>query len=183
VVPLSLRPSSSRVFAGVACAWGLLGLFASLIEAIVRLIPHALEPIEQGLSTGAALGYVGFVVFNAYAEGYRGFQRGFSPRVAARARLLFDEPRVMRALLAPLFVMALVEARRRRLIINWLLVLVITALVLLLRRTPQPYRGIVDGGVVVGLVWGTLTTAYCCLEVLRGRLPPVDPELPDQRTP
>ncbi len=171
------------MFAGLACAWGLVGLFASLVEAIVRLIPHALEPLEEGLSPGAALGYAGFVLFNAYAEGYRGFQRGFSPRVAARARLLFDEPSMRRALLAPLFVMALVEARRRRLMVNWLLVLGITALVLLLRRTPQPYRGIVDGGVVVGLVWGTLATAYFCVQALRGTLPPVDPELPEARTP
>ena len=77
------------MFAGVACAWGLLGLFASLVEAIVRLVPHALEPFREGLSTGAALAYAGFVLFNAYAEGYRGFQRGFSPRVSVRARLRF----------------------------------------------------------------------------------------------
>jgi hypothetical protein len=169
--------------AGAACAWGVLGLLASLIEAIVRLTPHALEPFEEGLSPGGALGYAGFVLLNAYAEGYRGFQRGFSPRVAARTRLLFEEPTLVSALLAPLFVMALVEARRRRLIINWLLVLGITALVLVLRRTPQPYRGIVDGGVVVGLVWGTLATCYFCLLAMRGPLPNVDPELPGPRTP
>ena len=83
-----------------------------------------------------------------------------------------------RTLLAPLFLMALVEATRRRLIINWLLVVVITALVLALRRTPQPYRGIVDAGVVAGLVWGTLATLYFCLAALRGRPIAGDPELP-----
>jgi hypothetical protein len=74
--------------------------------------------------------------------------------------------------------MALVEATRRRLIINWLLVLGITALIMILRRTPQPYRGIVDGGVVVGLVWGTLATAWYLGLMVRGKLGSVNPELP-----
>ena len=166
------------MLAYAACTWGLLGLFASLVEAIVRLTPYALEALRGPLSLGAQLGYIAFVLFNAYAEGYRGFQRGFSPRVAVRTELLYREPTLLRALLAPLFLMGLVEATRRRLTINWLLVVSITALVLALRRTPQPYRGIVDGGVVVGLVWGTLATLHALVALLRGKLRPVDPELP-----
>jgi hypothetical protein len=154
-----------------------LGLFASLIEAIVRLTPYALEPLTAPLSAGTLLGYLAFGLFNGYAEGYRGFQRGFSPRVAARTELLFHEPTALRVLLAPLFVMALVEATRRRLIINWLLVLGITGLIMILRRTPQPYRGIVDGGVVVGLLWGTLATLWCIAQMMRGKLGSVNAEL------
>jgi hypothetical protein len=178
LVSVTPASGSSRALGYAACTWGVLGLLASLVEAIVRLTPHALEPLHQGMSPGASAGYVSFVLLNGYAEGYRGFQRAFAPRVAARARLLFHGPTLARTLLAPLFLMALVEASRRRLIANWVLVLVIVVLVLVLRRTPQPYRGIVDAGVVAGLVWGTLATLYFLVQALRGRAPAVDPELP-----
>jgi hypothetical protein len=157
--------------------WGLVGLFGSLVEAVVRLLPLALEPLREGMTPGPWAAYVGFVLFNTYAEGYRGFQRAFSPRVAVRAVLLFRAPTPLRLWLAPLFLMGLVDATRRRLIANWLLVGIITVLILVLRRTPQPWRGIVDAGVVTGLVWGTLATAWFLLAAARGRAPEADPEL------
>jgi hypothetical protein len=157
--------------------WGLAGLFGSLVEAIVRLLPLAVEPLRDGMSPTAWLAYVGFVLFNTYAEGFRGFQRAFSPRVAVRAVLLFRAPTPLRLWLAPLFLMGLVDATRRRLFANWLLVAIITVLILVLRRTPQPWRGVVDAGVVTGLVWGTLATAWFLLAAARGRAPAADPEL------
>jgi hypothetical protein len=170
-----------RVACTLGLLWGLVGLFGSLVEAIVRLVPLALEPLRDGMTLGPSLAYAGFVAFNTYAEGYRGFQRAFSPRVAARAVLLFRAPTPLRLWLAPLFLMALVDATRRRLIANWLLVLIITGLILVLRRTPQPWRGIVDAGVVTGLVWGTLATAWFLVQAARGRAPDVDPELAPRR--
>ncbi len=157
-------------------------MFASLLEAIVRLAPIALEPVLSGMSTGHWLAYGGFAAFNAYAEGYRGFQCAFAPRVAARAVLLKREPTRKRVLLAPLFLMALVDASKRRLIANWCLVLGITFVVLLVRRTPQPWRGIIDGGVVVGLTWGTLASLWFLAAAALGRAPDVDPELPEPQS-
>src|SRR5262245_65556454 len=96
------------------------------------------------MTLGPSLAYAGFVAFNTYAEGYRGFQRSFSPRVAARAVLLLREPTALRLWLAPLFLMALVDATSRGLIANWLLVLIITGLIIALGHTPPTRGGHVD---------------------------------------
>jgi len=40
-----------------------------------------------------------------YSEGYKGFQKGYSPRVAARGHYLRDHSTLLRAILAPLFCM------------------------------------------------------------------------------
>jgi hypothetical protein len=175
--------SLRRVAVIAALAWGVLGLFGTLIEALVRLLPLALEPLRQGMSPIAWLSYLGFVAFNAYAEGYRGFQRAFSPRVAVRAVLLAREPTALRCWFAPLFLMGLVDATRRRLIANWLLVLGIVVLVVLVRRAPYPIRGIVDAGVVVGLSWGIASTLYFAARALAGHVPAVDPEIASSREP
>lgn len=165
-----------RALGMLGACWGVLGLFATLVEAIVRLTPLALEPLESGMSPGALTCYVGFSAVNAYTEGYRGFQRAFSPRVAVRVTLLAREPTLLRVVLAPLFLMALVDATRRRLFAGWMLVGGIVALVLVVRGLPQPWRGVIDAGVVVGLVWGTIATAWFVLRAILGHELRVDPE-------
>jgi DMSO/TMAO reductase YedYZ heme-binding membrane subunit len=93
----------------------------------------------------------------AYAEGYRGFQKGFSPRVAARAKYLKDKPDLMRSLLAPFFCMGYFHASRKRKIVSISLTIAIIGLVLMVGRVPQPWRGIIDVGVVIGLAWGIIS--------------------------
>jgi hypothetical protein len=94
------------------------------------------------------------LVFMGYSEGYRGFQQGFSPRVAARARYLRSRPNLLRTLLAPLFCMGYFHAIRKRKIVAYSLTAGIVVLVVAVRALPQPWRGIVDVGVVFGLAWG-----------------------------
>lgn len=119
-----------------------------------------------------------WTLFSMYAEGYRGFQRGFSPRVVARAFHLARNPRALWVMLAPLYAMGLVHATRRRLAISWTFVLAIVAVVVGVRHVPQPWRGIIDTGVVVGLVWGIVA-----IVVFVARRPDVDLELPTERPP
>lgn len=159
--------------------WGTGGVLALLVRAIWRLYPYAMEPLTQGkLTLLQAVLYVAWVAFSAYAEGYRGFQLRFSPRVVSRAYHLGHHPTVLHVLLAPLFCMGLVHATRRRLIGSWFMVLLIVGFIVLLRMTPQPWRGLVDGGVVVGLVWGILSILIHLLRAFGGVLPDVDAELP-----
>jgi hypothetical protein len=54
----------------------------------------------------------------------------------------------------------------------------IVALVLLVRQLPQPWRGIVDAGVVVGLTWGALAITYFTVRALQGAAMPVPPDVP-----
>ena len=96
-------------------------------------------------------------VFMAYSEGYRGFHMSFAPRVVARARELSKSPRLLAVLLAPFFCAGYfgMEWKRQRIVYG--LTVGIILLVILVRELPQPWRGIVDAGVVVGLSLGILS--------------------------
>ena len=100
------------------------------------------------------------VIYMAYAEGYKGFHLGFAPRVVVRARYLANNPRPLHVLLAPLFCMGYIYATRRRQIVSFALTTMIICFVLIARSMPQPWRGIVDAGVVVGLSLGVLSIGY-----------------------
>lgn len=100
------------------------------------------------------------VIYMGYAEGYKGFHLGFAPRVVARARYLSANPRPLHVLLAPLFCMGYIYATRRRQILSYALTLMIICFVIIARLMPQPWRGILDAGVVVGLSLGVLSIAY-----------------------
>lgn len=159
-------------------AWGVGGLVLLLGSALWRLTPIALEPLITGVSWPVLALYGGWVLFNGYTEGVRGFQRSFSPRFAARARHLLRHPRPLHVVLAPLYCMGFFHARRRSLILAWGLLVGISGLVLLVRALDQPWRGVVDGGVVVGLGWGLVATLIEVLLVTAGRRAPADPHLP-----
>ncbi len=162
--------------------WGVAGVLALLGQAIARLTPLALEPVLDGsLTSFQWVLYVGWTLFNAYAEGYRGFQRAFSPRVVARAVHLGHNPRPVFVALAPAFCMALFHARKKNLIIAWSVLVGIVLLVTLVRMLPQPWRGIVDAGVVVGLLWGSVSIVVLAARALWGNVVPADDSLPDER--
>lgn len=163
---------------GAAGLWGIAGVLALLAQAVYKLAPLAweLKDLELGAFELAAL--VGWVAVNAYSEGYRGFHKMFSPRVVARARCLDARPHPPHVLLAPLYCMGMIHATRKRLIISWTLALAIIAIVIAVRHLAQPWRGIVDAGVVVGLAIGMLSILYFVALAFAGRAVDVDPDLP-----
>mgnify|MGYP006892425659 FL=1 len=141
-------------------AWGIGGVLLLLIFAIFRLAPMALELENSSMSMVHWLTLVFSVVYMAYAEGYKGFHLGFAPRVVVRARYLANNPRPLHVLLAPLFCMGYVYATRRRKIVSFALTTMIISFILIARSMPQPWRGILDAGVVVGLSLGVLSIGY-----------------------
>jgi hypothetical protein len=165
----------------VIAAWGVAGVVAILISAIARLTPLALEPVlAYTMTTLQWAVYVLWSVFNGYVEGYRGFQKGYVPRVVARAFWLGEHPRPLLVLLAPFFCSGLIHATRRRLITSWCLVFGIYGIVQLVRMLEQPWRGILDAGVVVGLAYGTLALVVAFARVLAGAAIRVSPQVPEQ---
>ena len=120
----------------------------------------ALELESSTMNEVHWLALVFSVIYMAYAEGYKGFHLGFAPRVVVRARYLADNPRPLHVLLAPLFCMGYIYATRKRQILSFALTTMIICFVLIARSMPQPWRGIVDAGVVVGLGLGVLSIAY-----------------------
>jgi hypothetical protein len=164
----------------LAATWGVAGVVALLGQAIWRLTPMALEPIvEHRLGPAEALIYVAWVLFSLYFEGYRAFQQRFSPRVVARALSLLRQPRPLRVMLAPAFCMAFFHATRRGLALAWGTTIMVIGFVLTLRHVPQPWRGIVDGGVVLALAWGAIAILVYFVKGLSGQSMPVSAELPE----
>lgn len=163
---------------GLLCAlWGVGGVALFLLSAVLRLAPLARAALAGPLSPLHWIVMVAWVVFMAHAEGYRGFHQRFSPRVVARAQHLARRPTVLRAVLAPLYCMSLFGATPRGQRVAWLLLCGVSALVVLVRMLEQPWRGIVDAGVVVGLGMGLISLVYHAVRALSGRAPDIDPEL------
>jgi len=163
----------------VGAVWGVLGVLGLLGQACARLTPRALEAIEGGLSPLQLVALAAWIGFMAYTEGLRGFHRRFSPRVVARATYLREYPRPLFVALAPLFCMSMFHASRRGLVVARVLVLFIVLLVLVVSQLDQPWRGIIDAGVVVGLALGAASIVWYAVQALRGVAPPVPPDLPD----
>ncbi len=155
-------------------AWALLGVTLLLGQASVRLGWLALQPWLHGKPTALQrLFFVLWVLFQAYAEGYRGFQRSFCPRVVSRAFHLAEQPHppLLHVVLAPFFALALFHASRRQLMRSWGVIGGIVLLVLAVRQLEQPWRGLIDGGVVVGLLWGLGAVWWQAARALRHGAP------------
>lgn len=162
----------------IAC-WGVFGFVAIIAHALTRLTPFAIEPIEQGMMEPLHWAVAGaWIVFMLYSEAYKGFHLAFSPRLAARAMHLAENPRPLHAIFAPAYVMGLFHATRKRLIVSWCLLVGIVALVIAVKELAQPWRGIVDLGVVIGLFAGTLSVLWYFARAARGDAMPVDPDIP-----
>jgi len=120
------------------------------------------------------------VVFMAYTEGYKGFHHGFAPRVVIRANYLKDNPHIIHIILAPLFCMGYIHATRKRKVISIGLTLMIICFILVVPMLPQPWRGIIDAGVVVGLSIGIISIIYFIfLGILYPQAIEVSAEVPD----
>jgi len=163
--------------------WAVLGVAALLTQAVVRLSEVSWEALQSGEMTSFEYGIcAAWVALNAYLEGYRGFQKKFVPRVLARAHHLALHPAWLPALLAPLYAMAFFHATRRAKIAAWAITILVALAIILVRSLPQPWRGIVDAGVVVGLTWGLVALAIGAIYRLSGSAPAADPELADPQS-
>jgi hypothetical protein len=172
----SSRPSGSVPYL-VVLTWSLTGLCGILVAAIVRLTPKASEALQSDLDATHWVFAVLWTLFMLYTEAWRGFHKKFAPRAVSRGLHLAKNGTLLQALLGPLFCMALFHSTRRRVIASWVLTFFIVLMVLSIRLLEQPWRGLVDLGVVLGLAGGVLAVAVDLLRIHRGGAP-VDPELP-----
>ena len=148
--------------------WGVGGVLLFLLFAIYRLAPmaFALQDASMGLIHWPLLLFS--VTYMAYAEGYKGFHLGFAPRVVKRGLYLRENPRWVHIVFAPLFCMGYIHATKRRQISSLGLTGLIVCFVILVRLLPQPWRGILDAGVVTGLTIGCFSIMYFMF-LARGR--------------
>ena len=123
--------------------------------------------------------YVLTCLWFAYVEGYKGFQRKFSPLVVSRSLTLHPRSPPHHLLLAPLYSMGMFHATKKRVIVSWSVTLGVAALIAGVKRMPYPWRNVVDAGVVVGLSWGMLSILVCYVMACIKGESPTDPSLPE----
>lgn len=160
--------------------WGTFGVLAILGQAIYRLTPLALEPFEAGMLSAEQMAIcAGWTAVSLYSEGYKGFQKKFSPRVVARAFHLAEHPRPLFVALAPLYCLAMFHATRKRLIFTYVFYTLLVGVIVAVHQLDQPWRGIIDTGVVAGIAYGAATVLYYFAVALTGRPLPVAPDVPE----
>lgn len=164
-----------------AALWGLVGVMLIVLFPIVRLFRYVVEAVAAGLDTVQWFVLIANVGLMAWLEGYRGFQLKFSPRVAARALYLSRTrmPLITR-LAAPLYCIGYFAATRRTKTVAWGGTAAIIILVVVIHRLGQPWRGIIDAGVVVGLSWGLISMIVMAVVTFRSGEYVVSPEVPDR---
>lgn len=176
---MTTHTSPVRLAGYLGAVWGLAGIAALLAYSIWRLAAVAADAWSHDFYAQHWAVLVAHVAFMAWSEGYRGFQQSFSPRIVARARHLMAHPRPAYVLLAPLFCMGYFHTTRRRMISVYALTVSIVVLIIAVRWLPQPWRGIVDAGVVVGLLWGLISMGAFTLRALTAEHYPYAPEVPE----
>lgn len=163
----------------LAYYWGISGVVLFIGSAVWRLFPRVTELQQHELSAWQWLLLLAFLLFMLYSEGYKGFHLNFAPRVVVRAKGLRDSGNALLYLLAPMVCMGYLHATRRRQIISLSITATVVVLVFVVRLVPQPWRGIIDVGVVAGLGFGVLSILWYWLrQDLAGRTPDVPSDLP-----
>lgn len=173
-----MNDTPSYLPGAVAAAWAIVGWSAVLAFAIVRLSRIAAEALAGELTPPQVALLLANTALMAWAEGYRGFQRKFSPRAAARVLYLRRHADRRLALLAPFFCIGYFRASPRILRLTWTGTVLIVLLIIAVHQMPQPWRGIVDAGVVLGLSWGLVSFLVMSGRALTTGVYPVPPEVP-----
>jgi hypothetical protein len=142
----------------VGAVWGVAGFLLLLGFAIFRLATPAIEMFSHPLRWYHWLVLAGVISFFLYVKGYRAFQRGLSGRVVSRALSIKAHPDLLKVTLAPIYCMGYFGAGLRKPVAMICLTLAMVALILVFRYIHQPWRGIIDLGVVVAFAWGFIAT-------------------------
>ncbi len=169
----------NKIIGKIALLWGVSGVVYILGDTINKLLPYVTELSFLSLLWYHWLFAIVFAIFMAYYEGYKGFQKKFSPRVVARALYLEQNVTPIRFLLAPFFCIGYFYGTKKRLITSYSVTSAVALMVVIVRNTPQPWRGMIDVGVVIGLSWGVLAILIFFVVALSGRDFDYTPETPD----
>ncbi len=159
-------------------AWSVLGVVAILMQAVIRLTPHALEVLDGTLTPLHWACVALWTAFMLYTEAWRGFHKQFSPRVVVRAMGVARQGNPLHVVLAPIVAMGLIHGTRKRLVVSRALLVGIIALIVLVRLLPHPWRAIVDVGVVLGLLAGTWSVLWFAVRAAIGDPPDVPSDFP-----
>ena len=160
-------PGIGRAVATAGALWAVGGIVGLLVWAVYRLARISIAAFDHPFAWYHWASLLAIIPFMAWSEGLRGFQLRFSPRVAERAMAVRSQPTLLRVVLAPLYAAGYFEGTRRERLGVWFGTLGIVILIIIVHRLDQPWRGILDAGVVVGLSWGTIATLVLSVRAWR----------------
>ncbi len=156
----------------LAASWGIGGVVLVLVDAATRLSKYMFEALNYEWSMLHWALFLANTAFMAYSEGYRGFQKSFAPRTVERALSLRSGVGWVNGLLAPFYCVGYFGAGKRTAKVVWIGTALIVGAVVLIRQVPQPWRGIIDAGVVIGLSWGIVSMCLITVAaIISGRSP------------
>ncbi len=136
------------------------GVIAIFSSAIFRLYPHVREGFSFELTTLNWVVLIAYLAVMIVAKGYFALHCSFVPRVINRSELLVENGKLIDRLLAPLYCMGFFKAPKKRIIISYAMLLLIIAFIVSASKISQPWRGIIDLGVIVGLSLGILSLLF-----------------------
>lgn len=142
-------------WAGIVGAfWGVGGVLLLVGMAVVKLAAPATEALSSPLRWFHWAAIALSVALLLYGKGYRGFYRALAPLVGSRAATVRARPTLLRVALAPLYCMGYFDSERRQQLVVTAMTAAMIGLVFLMRTLAQPWRGIVDAGIIAALVMG-----------------------------
>lgn len=150
--------------------WGVVGIIFILSAAIFRLLPHALEIFTVNLSLAQWSILFMWSVFMLYSEGYDGFYKRLAPRIIARAQVIARKGDLLAIVFAPAYCFGYFRAPRRQVIVSYIVLTLIVMAIIVVHHLPQPGRGIIDCGVILGLFYGLSCVAWKGFQVIAPRL-------------
>ena len=102
-----------KIFGLIGFIWGFVGVSLILLHGITCVYPYVVTLDFSKMFWYHYLSLIISIIFLGYAEGYKGFQLSFSPRVAQRLKLVFKNPSFVNVVLSPLFCMGFLEFQKR----------------------------------------------------------------------
>lgn len=173
---------AGNILRKIGAVWGVAGTMFIVGYALYRLSFYAFDSLVYELTILQWLVLIVWGVYMFYSEGIKGFAKSFSPRSVARAQYVARHGRWHHILFAPIFCFGYYQTTRKKLIVIYCLTFGIIGLIMIIRLLPQPWRGIIDFGVVLGLSCGVVTLAYFAAKAWRSDRYIIDPAVTTNQT-
>lgn len=142
------------------------GVIAIFSSAIYRLYPHVHESFSYEFSISNWIVLSVYLIVMIVGKGYFALHRGFVPRVINRSEQLIENGKLIDRLLAPLYCMGFFKAPKKRMLISYVMILLIVSFIVSASKISQPWRGIIDIGVIIGLSLGILSLLFLGIKKL-----------------
>ena len=163
----------------LGAVWGVGGVLLLIGYAVFRLTPPTLDAFSHQLLWYHWALMALNIAFATYFKGYRGFHKGLSPRVAARAKYLSTHAKVLRVLLGPVYCMGYFYIIKKKQIATIVMTVGMVLLIVLVRLLSQPWRGIIDAGIALALGWGFISILIFSVQAFTSAEFAHSPQIPE----